>query len=146
MNAMKLLENMINEKTVKMYCRDDIHKIENYEKAVADDKRWVCHHRLELTINNEYAHSPTELIQMGMYWKRPYFELIFMLQTDHIKMHQTAKNSFKGKIHSANSINAKKKWSKVKVGNAAMLYKTAKANGCTLKWNDWQKENKDVYK
>ena len=27
---------MINEKEVKIYCRDDISKIENYEKAIAD--------------------------------------------------------------------------------------------------------------
>ena len=30
------------------YCRGDISKIENYDKAIADTKTvWHCHHRLE---------------------------------------------------------------------------------------------------
>lgn len=69
-----------------------------------------------------------------------------MLQADHIRLHQSMHNTFKGKTHTVNSINAKRKWSTLKVRSAALAYKIAKANGCTLNWNDWQKENKDVYK
>ena len=42
---------MINKKTARSYCKDDISKIENYEEAINDTELWVCHHRLELTIN-----------------------------------------------------------------------------------------------
>lgn len=39
---------MINEKKTKIYCRDDISKIENYEAALADEARtWHVHHRKE---------------------------------------------------------------------------------------------------
>ena len=32
------------------YCRGDISKIENYDKAIADTKTvWHCHHRRELS-------------------------------------------------------------------------------------------------
>ena len=39
---------MINEKQAKKYCRDDISKIENYDKAIADTTQtWVCHQKSE---------------------------------------------------------------------------------------------------
>lgn len=80
---------MINENNVKGYCRDDINKIENYEQAINDkEHKWVCHHRLELTINGEFAHTWKELEKMGMYWKRPYFELIFMREDEHNRLHK----------------------------------------------------------
>lgn len=48
---------MINERLAKAYCRDDIYKIENYDKAIADTTQtWICHHRLELTLDGEYMH------------------------------------------------------------------------------------------
>lgn len=88
---------MINKKTARSFCKDDISKIENYEQAINDTKRWVCHHRLEMSIDGEQVHTPESLSKLGMYKKRPYFELIFMLQVEHIKLHQNAHNSFKGK-------------------------------------------------
>ena len=81
---------MINKNTVKLYCRDDISKIENYEQAINDkENMWVCHHRLELTINDEQAHTKEELIRFGMYYHRPYFELIFMKRGEHTTLHLT---------------------------------------------------------
>lgn len=69
------------------YCKDYI-KIENYTSALKDNfKGWVCHHRLELTINGEYAHNVKELIRLGMYYNRPPYELIFMRVTEHRKLH-----------------------------------------------------------
>lgn len=79
---------MISE-NAKQYCKDDISKIENYDKAIADKtKTWVCHHRLELTLDGEFAHTPKELIRMNMYYKRPYFELIFLTRTEHEALHK----------------------------------------------------------
>ena len=52
---------MINRKSVSSFCKDDISKIENYEQAINDTKRWVCHHRLEMTIDGEQVHTPESL-------------------------------------------------------------------------------------
>lgn len=79
---------MINEKGVKSICKDDISKIENYEVAVNDSTHsWDCHHRLELTLNCEFAHTVEELKRMGMYYNRPYFELIFLRHDEHTRLH-----------------------------------------------------------
>lgn len=80
---------MIELYKVKQMCREgEIEKIENYEQAMADKEHtWVCHHRLELTMDGEFANYRKDLIRMGMYWNRPYFELIFMTKSDHMRMH-----------------------------------------------------------
>ena len=81
---------MICEKTARRCCKDDLSKIENYDKAVADQTQtWDCHHRLELTLDGEFAHSAEELQKMGMYLHRPYFELIFLPHDVHMKLHTT---------------------------------------------------------
>ena len=146
-NAMKTHKryNMINKKTACSYCKDDISKIENYEQAINDTKLWVCHHRLEMTIDGEHALTPQELIRHDMYYNRPYFELIFMPQVEHIRLHQNAHNSFAGKHHSKESIEAKRKWSQ-NIVKASLEYKEYKLNGGTLKWNDWQKEKFNEHK
>lgn len=103
-----------------LYCRDDISKIENYELAKADNfKGWHIHHRLELTLDGEFAHTPEDLKRMDMYYNRPYFELIFLTKSEHQRIHAQnrsdttlikmksslsqrtgALNSFYGKHHS----------------------------------------------
>lgn len=91
---------MINEKYAKKFCKDDISKIENYDKAIADTERtWDCHHRLELTLDGEFAHTRDELIRLGMYWNRPYFELIFLTHAEHASLHNSVKNPMYGKTH-----------------------------------------------
>ena len=80
---------MIDLYKVKQMCREgELEKIENYEQAMNDkENTWVCHHRLELTMDGEFANYKKDLIRMGMYWHRPYFELIFMTKSDHMRMH-----------------------------------------------------------
>ena len=79
---------MINESYAQKYCKDDISKIENYDKAFADPiQTWVIHHRLELTLDGEFAHTPEDLKRMGMYYNRPYFELIFLTKSEHQRIH-----------------------------------------------------------
>ena len=79
---------MICERTVKEFCKDDITKIENYEQAINDKTQtWHCHHRLELTLDNDNAHSKQDLIRLGMYYNRPYFELIFLTSKEHRNIH-----------------------------------------------------------
>lgn len=84
---------MINEEKTMKYCRDDITKIENYAKAIADTTQtWDIHHRLELTLDGEFANSKEELKRMCMYYHRPYFELIFLTHSEHLRLHKKGKN------------------------------------------------------
>lgn len=78
---------MISNQTPSKFCKDDISKIENYDLAINDNKKWDLHHRLEFTINDEIAHSKEDLIRLDMYYNRPYFELIFLPRKDHIRLH-----------------------------------------------------------
>ena len=78
---------MIGIKEARWYCKDDISLIENYAEAVASPERWDCHHRWELTVNGEPAHTPEELKKMDMYYHRPYFELVFLKHSDHQQLH-----------------------------------------------------------
>lgn len=81
---------MIDVKRAKRFCKDDISKIQNYDKAIADTTQtWHCHHRLELTLDGEFAHKKEDLIRMDMYYKRPYFELIFLTKSEHRRLHST---------------------------------------------------------
>ena len=77
----------------RRFCRDSIDRIENYDRAVEDkSKTWVLHHRLELTIDGQFALSRNDLIRMGMYYHRPAFELIFLDKSQHMRMHMRALN------------------------------------------------------
>lgn len=81
---------MINERQAHKFCKDTISKIENYEQAMNDTTQiWDLHHRLELTINNEFAHYKADLIRLNMYYQRPYFELIFLTQSEHLSLHNS---------------------------------------------------------
>lgn len=101
------------------YCKDDISKIENYEKAVNDNTQmYEIHHRLELTLDGDFAHTVDELKRMDMYFNRPYFELVFLTKAEHTALHMKVrphssiesrnrkksvegdKNPFYGKTHS----------------------------------------------
>lgn len=84
---------MINELYTHAYCKDDISKIENYDKAMADTAQtWALHHRLELTLDGEFAHTAEELKRLDMYYNRPYFELIFLTKSEHNRLHNKGKN------------------------------------------------------
>lgn len=93
---------MINEICAQKYCKDDIAKIENYGKAINDTTQtWDLHHRLELTLEGEFAHSHDELKRLGMYYNRPYFELIFLTKSEHNRLHKKGTNNpLYGKNHS----------------------------------------------
>lgn len=78
------------------YRNEDQHLIENYELAKADDfKGWVLHHRLEFDLDGNEVHTPESLKKLGMYYRRPHFELIYMTRHDHQILHNKAK---KGKF------------------------------------------------
>ena len=84
---------MINFKYANKFCRDDLSKIENYEQAIADKtKTWHLHHRLELTLDGEFALTRDQLKMHDMYYNRPYYELIFLTPEEHLRMHNTGKH------------------------------------------------------
>jgi len=87
---------MINTYNLSKFCKDDISKIENYEEAVQSDEIYDCHHRLELTLEGEYAHSKEDLIRMDLYYHRPYYELILLPHKEHTKLHRKFNSCFSG--------------------------------------------------
>lgn len=69
------------------YCIEDPRKIENFEKAEADNfKGWVVHHRFELKCP-VYKPKAKELIEWNLYFHRPASELIYMKQSEHNTLH-----------------------------------------------------------
>ena len=77
---------MINEKSAKAFCREDISMIENYENAINDKTQtWVCHHRRETIF------SKNDLIEIREYYNRPACELIFLTKSEHNRLHNLGK-------------------------------------------------------
>lgn len=76
---------MINE-GAQSYCSENISLIENYDKAISDKSQiWECHHRLE--IQGDKILSIQDLIDQDLYYNRPASELIFLLRSEHRKLH-----------------------------------------------------------
>ena len=112
----------------KRFCKDYT-KIENYDKAIADDTQvWVCHHRLETHTSDGERRlvdlTRLELMALDMYFDRPPEELIFMTPLEHRKLHFKGKQlsgEHKSKIGAANkgkvrTTAMKSHWSKVHKG------------------------------
>ena len=85
---------MIGYTRLYRYCRKgEETRIENYEEAKNDpNELWVIHHRLELTLNGEFAHTQDELKRLGMFYHRPYYELIFLRKGEHSVLHNKSKS------------------------------------------------------
>lgn len=107
---------MISEKMTKKYCCEDLSLIENYDKAISDTTQtWVCHHRVEILPCGVY--KPKTLIKIGLYWKRPASELIFMTRAEHNRLHFTSENNPNYGKHLSDT--TKKKLSKANFGKGA---------------------------
>ena len=96
---------MINTHTAKLYCKDDISLIENYDKAIYDTmSTWDCHHRDEIRILHSgmtVIRSLAELKENGRYYNCPANELIFLTRSEHMKLHKVGMNNpMYGKHHS----------------------------------------------
>lgn len=80
---------MINEKSAKLYCSEDISLIENYQQAIADQTRtWDIHHRRESDENGRTLFTHKQLKEMGLYFNRPASELMFVTRSMHCKLHR----------------------------------------------------------
>lgn len=79
-----------------MYCTEP-EKIENFEKALADNfKGWCIHHRLE-THNSDGERrlvdiTRAELKALDMYYNRPASELIYLTIAEHTSLHWKGKH------------------------------------------------------
>ena len=79
---------MINEYLAKKFCKEDLSKIENYDKAISDDTQtWHCHHRTEIWWNC----SKKDLIENECYYNRKACELIFLTPAEHKSLHSKGK-------------------------------------------------------
>lgn len=68
--------------------------VENYELAKADNfKGWCMHHRLELHPDNSVRFTKTSLLKLGLYYRRPPTELIWVTSSEHARMHNLGKKN-----------------------------------------------------
>ena len=75
---------MINKYQVLNFCKEDISKIKNYDKAIADTTQtWECHHMTETWWNC----SRQDLIDNECYYNRKACELIFLTKAEHRRLH-----------------------------------------------------------
>ena len=80
---------MINNYWAKRYCSEDVSLIENYQEAIADEeKMWDVHHRKECDENGKTLFTKKQLIDLGLYFKRPASELMFVTRAMHWKLHR----------------------------------------------------------
>ena len=95
---------MINIKNVKRFCKEDISKIENYDKAINDSTQmWECHHRDEVRILPNgmiVIRSRQELKENNRYYNCPANELIFLTKEEHTRLHTKYNPIHKGIPHS----------------------------------------------
>lgn len=117
---------MVNEQLAKAYCREDISNIENYDKAIADTTQtWSCHHRDEiknLPSGVTVIRSRKDLKDAGRYFGCPANELIFLTNTEHMKLHKSGKtlsNEHRKRIGEAMKGKTKSEETKRKMSEAA---------------------------
>src|SRR5574344_990337 len=66
-----------------------------YKSAKSENElkgKLICHHRLALTLDGEQVHQIADLKRLGMYYNRPYFEVIIMTNTEHTIVHNKARD------------------------------------------------------
>lgn len=97
------------------FCKDSIEKIPGYLDAVNSSEPYDLHHVLELTMDGAIARTVDELKRMGMYFKRPYFELIFLPKREHSRIHNMGVNNFSFRIKDKGT--ARRKQSEAQMGH-----------------------------
>ena len=118
---------MIDEYRAKLYCKEDVSKIENYHKAIADTTQtWDLHHRTEIWWNC----TEQDLIDNECYYGRKACELIFLTHAEHTSLHHKGKTfseETRRKISEAKkgkflSEDTRKKMSEAKKGKKRMPF------------------------
>lgn len=81
---------MINMESCKIYCREDkLPLVEGYAEAVSSPLKYVLHHRAEIQPDGLNVSSKW-LKEHHIYYGREPFELIFLEESVHRKMHRDA--------------------------------------------------------
>lgn len=135
---------------IDQYCRDDISKIENYDKAIADTTQtWHCHHRLETHKYKDRNRKEwvkraedisVEMLQVfDVYYNRPACELIFLTSRVHHKLHRGGKAFFKGRQHSTKT---KELFSKQRTGEGNGMFGRKHSKETIKKLSDARKGKK----
>lgn len=75
---------MFSKTMPKMYCCGAVEHIQGYTQAATSPELFACHHRFE-----EMGLSRKDLKEMGLYYKRPVCELIFMPLEKHRHLHNS---------------------------------------------------------
>ena len=115
---------MINEHKARKYCKEDLSKIKNYDKAIADSTQvWHCHHMTETWWNC----TRKDLIENECYYHRKACELIFLTPEEHYRLHNKGMHlteehrkkiseSLKGRTRSSFSEDTRRKMSESQKG------------------------------
>lgn len=136
---------MINESQARKYCKEDISKIKNYDKAIADTTQtWDCHHMTETWWNC----TAKDLIDNECYYNRKACELIFLTHSEHQRLHTKGKNHpLFGKHHTAET---RRKMSEAKKGKTSPMKgrhlseETRRKISEARKGKTWKLINKEV--
>lgn len=98
---------MINIRRAKKYCCEDISKIENYDKAIADETQtWQCHHRAEILPCGRFSRK--DLDKHDLLFKQPAERLVFLTEYEHKSLHKNHLG-YKHSIDTKNKISLAKK-------------------------------------
>ena len=132
---------MINEYYAKLFCKEDISKIKNYDKAIADTTQvWHCHHMTETW----WHCTRKELIENECYYGRKACELIFLTPEEHMRLHaqnisdETRKKMSESQKGRTLSEETRKKISEAKKGrifSAETRKKLSEAKKGRVTWN-----------
>ena len=137
---------MISNFSTKLYCCEDISKIENYEEAVNDITQiWDCHHKMELVKTGAVVDSTRQdLIDWGIYYNRPADELIFLRKDEHRRLHKKGKKCSEEYRRNMSEAHKGKRLSEVKKGykhsedSKRKMSETLKGKPCPNKGKHWK--------
>lgn len=118
--------------SVYLYCCEDPSLIENYQEALNSSEIYECHHRK----GTDEGYTKQELIDLGLYLRRPACELMLLTQSEHRALHSLVNNYMQGKHHSAE---ARAKISAARKGKPFSEERKAKISAAN-KGKHWHKD------
>lgn len=121
---------MINVNQARLYCKEDISLIENYNEAIASIEKYDCHHRDELkTLPSGIIarRSYKDLKENDRYYNCHANELIFLKHSEHISLHAKYNNTLRTlSVATKKKIGAKSKGRKTTLGKTWQTSKFGK--------------------
>ena len=130
---------MIDEKRAKRYCKEDLYKIENYDKAIADTSQtWDLHHRTEIWWNC----TAQDLIDNECYYNRKACELIFLTKAEHRRLHNK-NNTYS--LGLKRTTEARKKMSEAHKGKTFSEEHRRKLSEAHKGKSTWNKGKKNIF-